>query len=84
MIVAALLGSQTLAGLAGLCLGTASGLFAGAGLVSGQHETRQGTYRRATVHFWAMTVVMVVFVVVFAAAGGMILTGMLEAGFGGS
>lgn len=52
--------SQFLPGLAAICLGTASVLFAADSLVSGKHELRQGTFHRATepVRFWTVTLAM--------------------------
>lgn len=85
MIVGVLLESQPVAGLAAMCIGVCCYLFAAGGVVSGQHVTQEGIYRRMTgpFHFWAMTAVMAAFGAVFLVAGVPILAGIIEAGFHG-
>lgn len=69
---------QILPGLAGICLGTASVLFAADSLVSSKHELRQGTFHRATepVRFWIVTAAMAALGAVFLVGGVLMMAGM--------
>lgn len=62
IVMASMLESRVVSGLAALCLVTASVLFAAAGFVSGEQELGHGIFRRAAepVRFWLVTVSMAI------------------------